>query len=146
MNGFIEEVCTQGILLKRYLKEYWPMDREIVDRIAACYKEKAMNRIILTGMGSSLYAARCVQGYLTGHGIPALVFSSFELSRFQFNQIDSRCLVVAISQSGKSQEVVELADKARKVTVVVGIHNYEESPLEAVCDFMLQIHGERNSL
>ena len=50
MNGFIEEVCTQGILLKRYLKEYWPMDREIVDRIAACYKEKAMNRIILTGM------------------------------------------------------------------------------------------------
>lgn len=62
------------------------MDREIVGRIAACYKEKAMNRVILTGMGSSLYAARCVQGYLTGHGIPALVFSSFELSRFQFNQ------------------------------------------------------------
>ena len=143
MNGFMEEVCTQGILLKRYLKEYWPVDREIVGRIAACYKEKAMNRVILTGMGSSLYAARCVQGYLTGHGIPALVFSSFELSRFQFNQIDSRCLVIAISQSGKSQEVVELADKARKVTVVVGIHNYEESPLEAVCDFMLQIHGDK---
>ena len=143
MNGFVEEVRTQGILLKRYLKEYWPVDREIVERIAVCFKEKAMNRVILTGMGSSLYAARCVQSYLTGHGIPALAFSSFELSRFQFNQIDSRCLVIAISQSGKSPEVVELADKARKVTVVVGIHNYEESPLGAVCDFMLQIHGDK---
>ena len=56
MNGFIEEVCTQGMLLKRYLKEYWPVDREVVDAIAECFKSKAMNRVILTGMGSSLYA------------------------------------------------------------------------------------------
>lgn len=143
MNGFIEEVCTQGILLKRYLEEYWPGDQSIVEEIAACFKARAMNRVILTGMGSSLYATHAVRGYLTRSGIPALSFSSFELSRFQFNQIDSRTLVIAISQSGKSAEVVELARKARQVTTVVGIHNYEESPLKEECDFTMQIHGDR---
>ena len=143
MNGFIEEVCTQGMLLKRYLKEYWPVDREVVDAIAECFKSKAMNRVILTGMGSSLYAIDAVRSYLTGHGIPALAFSSFELSRFQFNQIDSRCLVIIISQSGKSPEVVEIAKKAAQITTVVGIHNYEESPLKEECGFMLQIHADK---
>ena len=70
MNGFIEEVCTQGMLLKRYLKEYWPVDREVVDAIAECFKSKAMNRVILTGMGSSLYAIDAVFCLYSALSIP----------------------------------------------------------------------------
>lgn len=73
-----------------------------------------MKRVIFTGMGSSLYAVDSVRSYLTGHGILALSFSSFELSRFQFGQVDESTLIVAVSQSGNSMEVVELAEKAKK--------------------------------
>lgn len=143
MNGFIDEVCTQGKLLKRYLAEYWPTESGIVEAIAGQFRERAMNRVIITGMGSSLYAAESVKSFLTGHGIPTLTYSCFELSRYQLNQIDSRSLVIVISQSGKSSEAIELAEAAGAVTTVVGIHNYPDSPLKAHCDFMLELHADK---
>lgn len=57
---------------------------EAMRQITDLFHEKKMNRVVLTGMGSSLYAMDTVLSYLTGHGIPALSYSSFELSRFQF--------------------------------------------------------------
>lgn len=143
MNGFIEEVCTQGVLLEKCIDIYRGADAGIIDRIAAAFRERSMNKVIFTGMGSSLYAADAVLGYLTQRGILALSFSAFELSRYQFNHIDERTLVVVISQSGKSFEAVEIAQKARAVTTVVGIHNADESPLAGCCDYMLRIHADK---
>ena len=98
MNGFIDEVCTQGRLLREVADFYRNSGAKQIGGIAERFKQKGMTRIIFTGMGSSLYAMDAVRSYLTGHGIPALSFSSFELSRFQFGQIDDKTLVVAVSQ------------------------------------------------
>ena len=103
------------------------------------YQKKGMNKVILSGMGSSLYAIDSIRGYLTSKGIRALAFSSFELSRFQFNHIDDKTLVIAISQSGTSMEVIELVEKAKKITTVVGIYNNEGSKLSQIADFSLPI-------
>lgn len=125
MNGFIKEVCTQSRLLREVTDFYQNDGAGLIDGIAREFRQKKMERIIFTGMGSSLYAMDSVLSYLTGHGIRALSFSSFELSRFQFGQIDEKTLIVAVSQSGNSMEVVELAEKAKKVTTVVGLYNNE---------------------
>lgn len=141
MNGFIEEVCTQGRLLREVAYFYRNDGGKQMDEIVEEFKRKKMERIILTGMGSSLYAMDSVRSYLTGHGIPALSFSSFELSRFQFGQVNEKTLIVAVSQSGNSMEVVELAEKAKKITTVVGLYNNEGCRLSEIADIPLQIRA-----
>ncbi|WP_394958863.1 SIS domain-containing protein [Candidatus Allofournierella merdavium] len=140
MNGFIQEVATQGELLGQAAAYYREGDgKALIQRIKAEYRAKGMHRVILSGMGSSLYAMDSVRSYLTGHGIPCLSFSSFELSRFQFGQLDEHTLLIAVSQSGNSAEVVELVEKARQVTTVVGIYNNEGSLLSQMADIKLPI-------
>ena len=139
MNGFLQEVLTQGELLQKAVRFYRGEGLALVEAVAAAYEHKRMDRVILTGMGSSLYAMDCIRSYLTQHGIPALSFSAFELSRFQFQHITPSTLVVAISQSGNSAEVVELVEKAKQVTTVVGIFNNEGCRLQELADYTLPI-------
>ena len=144
MNSFLQEVNTQGEYLKKVAAYYREGDgARLIQRITRLFTEKKMERVVMTGMGSSLYSMDCVRSYLTGHGIPALSFSSFELSRFQFGQLSDKTLVIAISQSGNSAEVVELVEKAQKVTTVVGIFNNETSKLAQMADIGLPIRGDK---
>jgi glucosamine--fructose-6-phosphate aminotransferase (isomerizing) len=143
MNGFIDEVCTQGKLFPEVYGFYCQAGAKKIEEVVNIFKEKGMKRIILTGMGSSLYAVDCIRSYLTEKGIPALSFSSFELSRFQFRHIDSETMIIAISQSGNSAEVIELVEKAKKVTTVVGIYNNEGSKLSTLADISLPIRAEK---
>lgn len=145
MNGFVEEVCTQGTLMKEAIRYYRGEGLKTIEAIVAAYKERGCNQVILSGMGSSLYAMDAVRGYLTGKGIRTLAFSAFELSRFQFNHIDEKTLLVAISQSGKSMEVIELVEKARPIATVVGIYNTEDSPLSQMAEYSLPIRANKES-
>lgn len=139
MNGFLQEVLTQGDLLKKVIAFYRGEGMHLIDAIGDTFKKNNMDRIILSGMGSSLYSMDCIRGYLTQNDIPALSFSAHELSRYQFNQITEKTLVIAISQSGNSPEVAELVEKAKKVTTVVGIYNNDGCKLQEMADFSLPI-------
>jgi glucosamine--fructose-6-phosphate aminotransferase (isomerizing) len=114
---------------------------QLIDSIGDAFGKNQMDRIILTGMGSSLYATDCIRSYLTEHDIPALSFSAHELSRYQFKHITGKTLVVSISQSGNSAEVVELVEKAKKVTKVVGIYNNDGCRLQEMADYILPIRA-----
>lgn len=139
MNGFIEEVCTQGVLIKECNRKYQEENKADIDKIVKVFKECNMNKIIFTGMGSSLYAMDSVVTFLTQYGISAIAYSAYELTHFQFNLIDEQTMVFVISQSGKSWECLEIAEKAKKVTKVVGIHNTEGCQLSQVCEYNLNI-------
>ena len=139
MNGFIEEVCTQGKLLETVGDYYRTEGEARIGRVVEEFHQRKLERVILSGMGSSLYAMDAVRSYLTMRGVPCLAFSAFELSRFQFDQIDDKTLLIAVSQSGNSAEVVELVEKARSRTLVVGIYNNEESKLSQLADIPLPL-------
>lgn len=144
MNGFIQEVCTQGDRLRKAAEFYREGEgKSLIERTHAEYQSKGMRRVILSGMGSSLYAMDSIRSYLTARGIPCLAFSAFELSRFQFGQLDDKTLLIAVSQSGNSAEVVELVEKARQVTTVIGIYNNEGSMLSQMADIALPICAEK---
>lgn len=144
MNQFLVEVLEQGDLLKKEIAFYrFGNGKKLMESICSTFKTKGMNKIILTGMGSSAYATCTMTSYLTQHGIPTLSYSSFELSRYQFEQITENTLVVAISQSGNSAEVVELVEKVKKKTFVVGIYNSEKSKLPGLADIALPICSEK---
>lgn len=139
MNGFLQEVLTQGELLRKVAQHYREKGSDEIAAIAGEFEAKKMDRVVLTGMGSSLYAADCIRSYLTGHGIPTLSFSSYELARYQFGQLSDKTLVIAISQSGNSPEVVELVERAKHITTVVGIYNNEDGTLAELADYRLPI-------
>lgn len=143
MNGFIEEVCTQGVLMKKVISYYQNEGLERINKIADLYKEKGLNKVIMTGMGSSLYAMESVKSYLTSKGIITLSLSAFELSRFEFNYIDDKTLVIAISQSGNSMEVIELIEKVKGKATVVGIYNNDGCKLQEIADILLPIQAEK---
>lgn len=83
MNGFIDEVCTQGSLMKNVIQFYKEGGMNSIDEIITYFRKNELNKIILSGMGSSLYAMDSIRSYLTSHGVPTIAFSSFELSRFR---------------------------------------------------------------
>ena len=139
MNGFLQEVLTQGDLLKKVIAFYRGEGMYLIDAIGDTFKKNKMDRVILSGMGSSLYSMDCIRSYLTQHDIPALSFSAHELSRYQFKQITEKTLVIAISQSGNSAEVAELVEKTKKVTAVVGIYNNDGCKLQEMADYSLPI-------
>ena len=143
MNGFIDEVCTQGVLMKEVISYYQNEGLLKIDQIVDLFKKRNMNKVIMTGMGSSLYAMESVKSYLTGKGIVTLSLSAFDLSRFEFNYIDDKTLVIAISQSGNSMEVIELVEKAKKITQVVGIYNNEGCKLQEIADIVLPIKAHK---
>lgn len=143
MNSFLKEVLEQGDLLKRTVRFFRKDKPELVERIFEAFISGKMDKVVLTGMGSSLYACDAVRSYLTSHGIPAVALSSHELSRFQFGHITPKTLVIAISQSGNSSEVIELVGKAKEVTKIVGIYNNDGCKLQAIADFPLPIGSEK---
>lgn len=143
MNGFIDEVCTQGSLMKNVIQFYKEGGMNSIDEIITYFRKNELNKIILSGMGSSLYAMDSIRSYLTSHGVPTIAFSSFELSRFMFELIDNKTLIIIASQSGNSAEVIELVEKAQKITKVVGIYNNEGSKLSQIADFVLPIKANK---
>ncbi len=133
MNGFLEEVVTEGKVLKELL-DYHKAENP-TKKVAALFKAKKLKRILFAGMGSSFYAPYTVVDYLVSKGIPSGVLNAYEASRYQFGMVTADTLLVTISQSGKSKEVMELIHKARGKTNIVGIVNKEDSLLAKEAEY-----------
>lgn len=139
MNDFINEVCTQSSILPEVYDLYKSSEKHRLEEIANHFHEKGFNKIIITGMGSSLYAAHSIVSYLSSKDIPSLVLSAYELKEFNMAQINEKSMVICISQSGNSWEIAELIEKIKGTTTVVGIYNNEDGKLSTSCDFKLPL-------
>ena len=147
MNSFLQEVNTQGDYLKKVAAYYRADGAATMEQIAGLFREKEMDRVILTGMGSSQYAMYTVLSYLTGHGIPALCYSSFELSRFQFGQITDKTLVIAISQSGETDTVLNDVRRAKQNGFkIISFTKMENSTLAGLSDITFVVDSSRQAL
>lgn len=97
----------------------------------------AVERIVLTGQGASLHAVHPLRLRLVRAGRTAFVVETAELIHAQSALLDARTLVVAVSQSGRSAETVELLDQVSRRTsrpFVIGVTNGADSPLAQRAD------------
>ena len=84
--------------------------------------------VILTGIGASLNAAMGAASLFHQAGHPARVQEAAEL--LHFSAIPRGAIIIAISRTGRSIEIVQLLAKAREsAATVVGITNCGDSPL-----------------
>ena len=85
-------------------------------------------RIILTGMGSSFHALHPLNLRLTDHGIASTMVETSELVHYHTRVLNPGTLVIAVSQSGESGEMVRLT-RINKGAPVIAVTNTPESTL-----------------
>ncbi len=95
------------------------------------------SRVVLTGMGSSLHALYPAELKLTACGENVTRVETAELIYSMPALLESESIVVAVSQSGKSAEIVQLLKRNKGRARVVGITNTDPSPLAQKSDFVM---------
>jgi len=95
-------------------------------------------RIVLTGMGSSFHALHPLHLRLVERGISSLRVETSELLYYMPALLAPDSLLVVVSQSGESVEVIRLLEAARNKAPVVGVTNTASSPLARESQFVVE--------
>ena len=114
-------------------------------RAAALLKTK--KRILLSGMGASLFGCVPLQYALAELGVPGVAIETAELLYFKPAVLDSDTAVVLVSRSGESVEVTKLLPQLRDCgAAVIGIVNVSESTLAARADAAIVLGSPSDQL
>lgn len=97
-------------------------------------------RVVFTGLGSSLYAAGMAAALARAAGIPA--WSEYASTSMPTPPVADQVLV-AISASGRTQEVVKAARRHRDVGRLIAVTNDEGSALAGSADLVLPLVAGR---
>ncbi len=107
---------------------------EPLQQLAGRLQEGEFKTIVLTGMGSSFHALHPLNLELIDHGFTAMMVETSELLHYRQRLFDPRTLIIAVSQSGQSAEVVRLLELNRGKSSVIAVTNTPSSPLADEAD------------
>lgn len=137
MNNNAGYVITEG----RYLQDILDQPRaltatleglrhhaELSDQLSAIRRVKHA-RVVLTGMGSSLHALHPLELMLIAHGETVCRAETSELIHSMPALLSPDSIIVAVSQSGQSAEIVRLLEQNQGRAQLIGITNTQDSPL-----------------
>ena len=135
---YIEEILSQPVVLKAMLQNY---DRTLLDEIRRAVQSGRFDRIILTGMGASIYGVYPAYLLLAGLGLPVHWLDAAELLHYSPALIGSRTLLWITSQSGRSAELIPLIDYSRspRPGLLLATVNDLSSPLASTADITIPI-------
>ncbi len=109
-----------------------------VELILACN-----GKVIVTGIGKSGHIARKIASTLASTGTPAHYLHPSEALHGDLGVIDSKDVVIAISSSGESREVVEIIPYLKMLGVpLIAVTNREGSTLARYSDVHLFLNVE----
>lgn len=130
-----------AMLEGEYLRDILHQPHALEDTLASLKTSKALleiatrlnkgrfQRVVLTGMGSSFHALHPLNLELIGHGLTALMVETSELVHYKNRFFDPKTLIVAVSQSGQSAEMVRLVQTNHRRGTVIAVTNTPDSPL-----------------
>jgi len=98
---------------------------QLADRL----QKGSLKSVVLTGMGSSFHALHPLHLELIQAGFHSVMVESSELIHYQAGLFNRQNLIVAVSQSGRSAEVVRLLKSNRGRSPIIGVTNTAGSPL-----------------
>jgi glutamine---fructose-6-phosphate transaminase (isomerizing) len=128
-DSFIEEVHGQPAALRRAAAG-------LVEQLEALAGIRADGRdraVVLTGMGASFAACHPIAAQLAGGGRLATMLDASELLHGSLAATGPGTLVVVVSQSGRSAEIVRLAGElADRGVATVAVTNGTRNPLANV--------------
>ncbi len=124
---YLRDILDQPRALEETLRAL-DRSKELVE-LAETLNHGGFQRIVLTGMGSSFHALHPLNLQLVRHGFTAIMVETSELIHYKAKFFDPKTLIVAVSQSGQSAEMVRLAEVNRSRSAVIAVTNTPQSPL-----------------
>jgi glucosamine--fructose-6-phosphate aminotransferase (isomerizing) len=124
-----------------YLRDLLHQPQALEDTLSALQPSKPLlalahrmnrgrfHRVVLTGMGSSFHALHPLNLELISQGFTALMVETSELVHYKHQFFDPKTLIIAVSQSGQSAEMIRLVQTNRKRSAVIAVTNTPNSPL-----------------
>ena len=112
-----------------------------LDTLARHLGEGWYQRVVLTGMGSSHHGLHPLQVRLIEVGVPAVMVESSELLHYQWRLLEERTLLVLVSQSGRSAEILRLLEETRGRLETIGVTNTPDSPLAREATAVVLTHA-----
>ncbi len=97
--------------------------------LARQLKEGILKRVVLTGMGSSYHALYPLHLLLSSRGCMTMFVETSELVHYFPHLLDPANLIIAVSQSGRSAEIVTLLEKNEGRAQIIAVTNTADSPL-----------------
>ena len=137
--SYLDEIMQQPVMLAALAKGL-PQDTEQeLAQAKLDLQSGAFDRVLLTGMGGSLHGAYPLYLQLTRSlAVPVILMDTSELIQQTPEAISERCLMIAISQSGESGEIVELTRIApRRPSSVISVTNLAGNTLANWADIRL---------
>ena len=104
------------------------------------YMQSAKGRIILTGMGKSGHIAKKIAASLASTGTPSFFVHPAEASHGDLGMITSDDVIIAISNSGESKELVDILNYSKRFGIkLIAITKNPDSSLGKAGDVVLKL-------
>lgn len=126
-GAYLRDILQQPEALRRTLAGF--EDRAELRAVARALASGKYKRVVLTGMGSSLHALYPLHLTLSNHGFPSLLVETSELIHYLTNLLNADTLVIAVSQSGQSVEILRLLEMTEDRVPLIGVTNNADSAL-----------------
>jgi glutamine---fructose-6-phosphate transaminase (isomerizing) len=140
-----QEIYEQPTVLEQLLLQ----ERQTAQAVADAIKARDISHVIIAARGTSDNAARYAQ-YLLGmvNRLPVALALPSQFTLYQQPPRFGNALVIGISQSGKSPDIVAVLEEARRQNALtVVITNKADSDLAAQGDFVIPLHaGEEQAV
>lgn len=112
-----------------------------VDKILAC-----RGRIVITGMGKSGIIGRKMAATLASTGTPAFYLHPAEGIHGDLGMITSEDIVIGISSSGESQEIINILPAIKRIGAsLIAMSGREKSTLGSAADLFIDVSVEKEA-
>ena len=138
-GAYLRDIIHQPLALENTLSGLG--DSKTLDSLADKLRGGGFRAVVLTGMGSSFHALHPATIQLTNHGQVAMMVETSELVHYKKRLFDRETLIIAVSQSGQSAEMIRLLDSNNGESPVIAVTNTAESPLAQAADATILTHA-----
>jgi glutamine---fructose-6-phosphate transaminase (isomerizing) len=137
--SYLDEILEQPAMLAALARGHGKETAGDLQELASRLGEGDFDRVLLTGMGSSLYGSYPLYLQLSQSlPVPVSLIDSSELVQQMPDMISRSSLMIAVSQSGESGEIVELTKlPGIRPTAVVSVTNQLKNSLANWADIRL---------
>ena len=134
--SYLDEIMEQPAMLTALARGPGKETAEDLQELASRLREGDFDRVILTGMGGSLHGSYPLYLQLSQSlSVPVNLIDSSELVQQMPDVISRRSLMIAVSQSGESGEIVELTKLTGiRPAVLVSVTNQLQNSLSNWAD------------
>lgn len=143
-RGILHDILGQPASIQKQL-DYLSTEGQPVLKAASERLQKG-NRIILSGMGASLFACLPLSLWLGRHGILAPVIETADLLHYEPELCRGAALLL-VSRSGRTIETTKLLERLkREDCYVVGVTAVADSPLAQGADTVIEIRTDPDTM